>query len=169
MIEDGVTDGNQTVSITAAASGYCLPHRFLVVTDRNLPDLVVSKLTVPPAELPAMWFPSHSAWRIGDLPQTPCISTISQPSESLCSAEAPRRTTPWRNRPCLLRFLTRPPTSSQTKPGSYWIVRKADAARQVEELVEGNNILISESPVVSGASLHRHRIRPTRVALCQRR
>lgn len=46
-IEDGVTDGNQTVSLSASAPGYSPSSASLVVTDLNLPDLVVSRLTVP--------------------------------------------------------------------------------------------------------------------------
>lgn len=154
-IEDGVTDGNQTVSITAAASGYSSSTASLVVTDLNLPDLVVSKLTVPPAGIAGNVVPvSFRVENRGFAPVTGAfLQSVSLSESPVFGGGSLAAQLPW--------SATVPPGGflDQTanvrlpaKPGSYWIVVQADAARQVEELVEGNNILISESPVVSGAS-----------------
>ncbi|MBL9175716.1 MAG: hypothetical protein JNL10_19390, partial [Verrucomicrobiales bacterium] len=154
-IEDGVTDGNQTVSISASASGYSSSTASLVVTDLNLPDLVVSKLTVPPAGIAGNVVPvSFRVENRGFAPVSGAfLQSVSLSETPVFGGGSLAAQLPW--------TATVPPGGflDQTanvrlpaKPGSYWIVVQADAARQVEELVEGNNILISESPVVSGAS-----------------
>lgn len=46
-LDDGVTDGNKTVKVTAAADGFTSGSDSLVVTDSNLPDLQVRFTDVP--------------------------------------------------------------------------------------------------------------------------
>ena len=46
-LQDGVSDGDKTVTITASAAGFTSGTASLVVTDRDLPDLVVDSITVP--------------------------------------------------------------------------------------------------------------------------
>jgi subtilase family serine protease len=46
-LNDGVTHGNQTVTITAAADSYTSGSDWLLVTDINLPDLVAENVTGP--------------------------------------------------------------------------------------------------------------------------
>src|SRR5262249_52345470 len=56
-LTNALVDGNQTVVITASASGYVSGTKNLVVTDSNLPDLVVSQLTAPTNAYTDTFFP----------------------------------------------------------------------------------------------------------------
>jgi hypothetical protein len=46
-VNDGETDGNQTVTVTATADGFTAGTDTLVVSDADLPDLVVNSITFP--------------------------------------------------------------------------------------------------------------------------
>jgi len=50
-VEDGEPDGNQTVTLTASAAGFAPGSDMVVVSDVDLPDLVVETLTAPPASV----------------------------------------------------------------------------------------------------------------------
>ncbi len=46
-IDDGVDDGDKVVNINVSAEGYAPGTTWLMVTDRNLPDLVIADLVLP--------------------------------------------------------------------------------------------------------------------------
>jgi hypothetical protein len=46
-VNDGVSDGNRTVTITATAPGFTTGTTQLVVSDADRPDLVVSRIQIP--------------------------------------------------------------------------------------------------------------------------
>src|SRR6185503_2488202 len=48
-LDDGTTDGNQIVNVTASATGYTSGSDQVTVTDVNLPDLIVAGITLPAA------------------------------------------------------------------------------------------------------------------------
>ena len=56
-LTNGVTDGNQTVTLTASAAGFVSGTENLVVSDSNLPDLIVSQLTAPTNAYTDAFFP----------------------------------------------------------------------------------------------------------------
>ena len=154
-VEDGVTDGNQTVSITASASGYSSSTASLVVTDLNLPDLVVSRLTVPPNGIAGSVVPvSFRVENRGFAPVTTgFLQSVSLSESPVFGGGSLAAQLPWTTSVPPGGFLDQTANVRlPAKPGSFWIVVQADAARQIEELVEGNNILISEAPITSGSS-----------------
>src|SRR5690606_3048550 len=46
-VDDGETDGNKPVTVSASAAGFTSGNAQISVTDVNLPDLLVSSITVP--------------------------------------------------------------------------------------------------------------------------
>ena len=64
-LNDGVTDGSQTVTITASAPGLASGSDTLVVTDENMPDLVVAWVKAPTNALTEAYF--SFSFRAGNL------------------------------------------------------------------------------------------------------
>lgn len=149
-IDDGVADGNQNVVITAEASGLATARASLVVSDVNLPDLVINRIEAPNDGLTGASFtvtyresnfglaPATGAWV-----QRLFFSTDPQPGDDIFLGEVAFAGTVgpdlYLERTLQYRF--------PTTPGDYWLVVAADADDTVSESLESNNTAVSVLPI----------------------
>ncbi|MCX8158004.1 MAG: PA14 domain-containing protein [Verrucomicrobiae bacterium] len=150
-LEDGVSDGNQTVLITAAASGFALGRAALVVSDVNLPDLVVPQLIAPTNGLTETTVPvsfrvlnQGVAVASGSFVQRVWLSRDPLPgSDDLLMGEFPfTGQLPVGMHIEQVLTITLPRT-----PGDYYVLVTADAGGQINETLENNNTAISTTPI----------------------
>lgn len=154
-IDDGVADGNQTVVITAEAPGLAASHGSLIVTDVNLPDLVVNRLLTPDQGYTGASFnvtcresnsglaPATGSWK-----QRLFLSTDPYPGNDLFLGEVAFSGTVDPGLHVERTGQYRLPTT----PGDYWLVVVADADNVVTESFEGNNTAVSSHPMRVTAS-----------------
>jgi subtilase family serine protease len=148
--DDGVTDGDQTVTLTASAPGFTSGSTRLVVTDRNLPDLVVASVS-PPASattdttvgVPFRVLNQGLAPATGTVQQRVFLSSDLQVGDDTLLAQ--------------VEFSGAVPAGSafdQTvnlrlpkTPGNYWVVVSTDTAGAVTETLENNNTTVAAQPI----------------------
>jgi hypothetical protein len=150
-LDDGTVDGNQRVTLTATADGYAQALAQFTVTDGDLPDLIVSELTVPATGLTRDLFPV--GYRItnqgfdnatGSLVQKVVLSR----DPVLSDDDKVLDETPFN--------VSLPPGESFSRElslflpaetGDWWIFVVADASGVVRETLEDNNTARSRAPV----------------------
>jgi hypothetical protein len=150
-LEDGVSDGNQTVIITATAEGFAPGRAALVVSDVNLPDLTVPVVVAPTngytettvpitfrvqnqgvanatgAFVQRVWLsrdplPGGDDIQVGEFPFTGQLP-VGMHLEQTLSIILPRT------------------------PGDYYVIVTADVSSQIAETLENNNTAISAIPI----------------------
>ncbi len=148
---DGLTDGNKTVRITATATAYSPAQQQVIVTDHVRPDLVVTALNSPGTG------------------QTEAAFSITYQVENRGTAAAANT---FVQRVFLSRdrvvgddiLLTQSSFSgglaagsyfqrsenlrTPREAGSYWVLVTTDAALAVDEIIESNNSLVATLPLV---------------------
>ena len=158
-VQDNLTDGNQTVAITASAAGFTDGSARIVVSDVDLPDLVISRIDAPANMLSEKYF--NVTYRIsneglataipnnasGDFPgsyqQRIYLSSDPYPGNDLLVS-----VTDFTGKlPVSLWFERTLPVRAPVKEGDYWIVVATDATNNVSEAVEFNNVRVSPLPV----------------------
>jgi hypothetical protein len=147
---DGVSDGSKTVTLLATATGFSDGTDTLIVTDVNLPDLVITSLSAPTNGLTGenfnITFREMNLGTVnatGSWSQVVFLSTDPYPgdderlTEFSFSGDVP---------PGL--FVER---STQLRaplaPGDYWIIVTSDVSNRVTELVEDNNHAVATLPL----------------------
>ncbi|TVR49274.1 MAG: hypothetical protein EA425_12650, partial [Puniceicoccaceae bacterium] len=146
-----VQDGRLDVRLTATAAGFADGEAVLVVTDLQLPDLVVAAVSVTPQVLTGEVF--QVTYRIENRGLAPATGSWEQ---QILRSDDPF---PGEDLPLgAFRFTgTLPPgqyyerTVSFFAPqqaGEYWIVVRTDAGGEIEELIETNNAAVSTAPLV---------------------
>ncbi|MBP8260273.1 MAG: hypothetical protein KA118_11480, partial [Verrucomicrobia bacterium] len=150
-LQDGIVDGNQTVHLTASATGIQPASATLVVSDRDLPDLVIRHLTFPTNALTEA--PISIAYSLANQGLAPAsgawiqkvyLSTdpILDNQDSLLEQQVCSNTIP------VSQKVERTITPRLPLPaGDYWIIAVADANNNLEETIEENNITISATPL----------------------
>ncbi|HEY9172468.1 MAG TPA: CARDB domain-containing protein, partial [Verrucomicrobiae bacterium] len=149
-VSDNQPDGNQTVTITAAAAGYVSGADTLVVSDTDLPDLFVESLTVPAAVDAEAYFdigcrvmnqglgPAQSSWTTRVfLSRDPVVGDDLFLGEYVFSGTLPVGQSFGQT------FRTRAPLAV----GQYWIVVSTDVGGAVAETLEDNNTTVSAAPI----------------------
>lgn len=152
-IEDGTPDGTRSVTLTSSAAGHEPGQAVLQVTDINLPDLVVTDVSGPPAgftrELVSLSFrvANHGlapltnpivqrVWLSDDPLQGDDTLvgefTFNQSGETIAPGLSFQQT--------VSAFLPQ-------QPGDYWVIVTADALNAVLEIDEHNNTRISAAPI----------------------
>jgi hypothetical protein len=150
-LQDGVADGSQTVTLTASATGFNSGSALLVVSDVDLPDLVIANLTSPAQgqtdELLSLSYrlanqglsAASGTWRqrvylsvdpvlsaddllLGEYPFTGDLPVGQSFEQSLTSYMPPN-------------------------PGDYWVIAVADAANNIRESLENNNVAATSAPL----------------------
>jgi hypothetical protein len=151
-IEDGLTDGNQLVTLLATAENYLTGSSTIVVTDTDLPDLDIvalepSRLTAVTGEL------LDVSWTIANSGYTPALGTWTQ--RVFLSDDAMLGNDVLAGQYTYTGPLTEGDSYNRTvgvrmpnQPGSYWLVLQADVANTVDELLESNNSRITALPIV---------------------
>jgi hypothetical protein len=152
-IADGTNDGNQTVTLTASATGFSSASANVVVSDSDLPDLRVSSITAPTNGLSRQSV--DVSFRIENIGfsstgtgfvQRVFLSTDPLPGDDTLLTQATF------NGPLAPGgfFAQTLRVNLPEKPGTYWIVVTTDATSQIGEVLENNNSLVSSLPVVVG-------------------
>lgn len=149
-IEDGVTDGSQTVTLTASAPGFTAGADTVVVTDTDLPDLLVSRMETPPTAETESYV--NLTYRVANeglglarsnfltrvcLSRDPVVGDDTLLAQYYFEANLP-----------VDRYFEQ--TLSLRMPlaaGAYWFVVETDAERLVPETLEDNNTRIAAAPV----------------------
>ena len=149
-VNDGVTDGNKTVVITASTAGFTSGSDEVVVTDINLPDLVVTTLNTPTNSLTGDYFSvtfrevnqglanAMGAWQtvvyLSSDPYPGGDSVLGQYgfSGSVAPGLYIERTAQFR---------------APLTPGNYWIIVTTDATNSIAEILENNNSAVAALPL----------------------
>ncbi|MBI3851080.1 MAG: hypothetical protein HY298_12505 [Verrucomicrobia bacterium] len=149
-VNDGVADGNQNVDITASAGGFTSGSARLVVSDTDLPDLIISQITLPTngyngsvAQLTYTLANSGVAAMNGTSIQQVLLS--SDPylgndtligtfgfTGTLAAGGQTNRTIPF---------------TLPSAPGTYWVIVTADSTGLITEGSENNNTSITAVPI----------------------
>ena len=152
---DGVTDGNKTVTLTAAAPGFTAGQATVVVTDIDLPDLVVLSANVPAssetgAELsvPVVIRNQGLAATTNSFVQRLFLSTDPLMGSDVLVTQA-----------SFNGSLGADQTNQQSltltlpqNPGTYWLIVQADAGDTIHESLENNNYFVSKNAIQVQAS-----------------
>mgnify|MGYP001608611834 FL=1 len=150
-VDDGTPDGNQNVTVTASAAGFNPAVGTLVVTDRDLPDLLITELSVP-AEGPTDG--------LFDVTYRLVNQGLSVASGSWVQKIYLSRDGAYSGEDKLLGqyaftgemgvgkyFEQKLPFYLPEEPGDYWVIVVADATGQIDETIEDNNTTISRAPI----------------------
>ncbi|KAB2654424.1 MAG: hypothetical protein DVB31_16735, partial [Verrucomicrobia bacterium] len=152
-VNDGVTDGNKTVALTATAAGFTAGNAILVVSDADLPDLVVTAITAPATgiaggQLTATFRVENRGVVAAAVPvgQRVFLSTDNVVGGDLLVAQLQSPG----SLPAGQYFEQTVNIRLPDQTGNYWIVVTTDANNDVAELLENNNTRIGNDPVVVG-------------------
>lgn len=154
-VADGVTDGDQTVAITASAPGYVAGTETIMVSDRELPDLVVPAIHAPAtAETDSYVSIGYRVVNQGLGPAgTNFLVRVYLAKDSFGNAKTLLAQGPFEGTiPAGLFFEQNLTVRTPLAAGDYWVVAEADANRQIAEMSEDNNITISAEPIAVRAA-----------------
>lgn len=150
---DGVTDGNQTVTITAASAGFTTGSDTLVVSDADLPDIVVTDLTAATNGYTAQNF--VVSYTLGNSGLRGANTNVTQriyvSTDPLVGSDTLGAQTSY-NGPLNVgdSIIQQATVLMPGEPGNYWIIVEADVFGTVTEVLENNNTRISAIPVQVG-------------------
>ena len=149
-LNDATADGNQTLTLIAAAAGYTSGQATLVVSDTDLPDLVVEEVGVPgTAEAEAYFDISYRVANQGLGPAGPTWVTrvflSDDPvvgGDTLLGEHTSNGTLP------VGQFLGQTLRARAPQAvGHYWILVTTDVSDAVAETLEDNNTSIAATPL----------------------
>ncbi|MCP5525484.1 MAG: putative Ig domain-containing protein [Verrucomicrobiales bacterium] len=149
-VDDGVSDGNQTVTLTAAAAGFSAGAARLVVSDVHLPDLVAVFTDVPESVNAENYF--TVTYRVRNQGLGPAnrdfLTMILLSDDPVAGEDALLEQHGFTGSLPAGRFVER---SFQMRApravGDYWLVVRPDAAEGVVEMLEANNAAVTDSPL----------------------
>ncbi len=150
-VEDGETDGNQRVTMTASATDYTSGRLDLTVTDVNLPDLVVTSVTVPGVAQTESFVDVGYQIRNQGVAASPSNSVLQRvylSTDSLVGDDVLQGQFAFNGSlPVGAQFSQTLPIRLPQASGEYWIVVVTDAGDGVVELLEDNNVRVSTTPI----------------------
>jgi len=150
-VDDGVTDGNQVVTLTATAPGFTPGSLPVTVTDVNLPDLVVGAVTAPAsAETEAYVDVGYQIRNQGVVasPTNSVVQRIYLSTDSLVGGDVLMGQWAFNGAlPAGSQFGQTLPIRMPQAAGDYWVIVETDALNNVVELLENNNLSISTTPI----------------------
>ncbi len=149
---DGVSDGNKSVTVTASAGGFTPGSAVIVVTDIDMPDLVVRNVTTPTNGITDANF--AITYRIENRGVASCTSNfvtrIFLSSDAVPGSDDRLLSEfPFEGTLAVGQFIEQ--TAQYALPGRsgrYWIIIVTDAANQVPEVLENNNTFVAALPIV---------------------
>ncbi|HOK77001.1 MAG TPA: CARDB domain-containing protein, partial [Verrucomicrobiota bacterium] len=150
-VNDGVSDGNKTVTVTASAEGFTPASAQLIVTDVDMPDLVVRSVQAPP------WAETESYIDIG-------YQIYNQGLANAASNSVVQRVYLSRDPlvgddvlvgqfafngplPTGAHFGQTIPVRLPQESGNYWVVVQTDSTDVIVETLEDNNSTVSPDPI----------------------
>ena len=154
-VADGVTDGNQSVLVTASAPDYVSGVETVVVSDTDLPDLVVSTVTAPTAAETDTYV--SVGYRVSNQGLGPTgtnflvrvyLAKDALGNDPVLAAQATFDGTI----PVGMFYEQTLQVRLPQAAGSYWPVVEVDAGQQVAEVLEDNNVSVNAVPIVSRAA-----------------
>ncbi len=147
---DGVTDGAQSVTVTASAEGLADGLVTFVVSDVNLPDLIVTEVASQSTVLTLSQFDvsyttksvglanASGSWReLVFLSANPSAGDDELISEVVVNADLPSG----------IGVSRSVRTFAPAAPGQYWMIVITDATNSMVELNESNNVTVSIVPL----------------------
>lgn len=154
-LADGTNDGNQTVMLTANASGFGAGADTVIVSDSDLPDLFVASISAP-ATLETETYATVS-YRVANQGFVPTTGSFLTRVFLSTAAAAGNDTLAGQ-----FRFNgSLPPGQSfeQTLQvrlpqavGDYWVIVETDVDHELAEPLENNNVAISAAPIHAAAA-----------------
>ncbi len=154
-VADGIADGSVPVLVSASGPGFSPAQARVLVTDLQLPDLLVLDATAPASlETEASFSVGYRVENRGSAPssapfvQRVLLSTDPVPGNDVILAQ-------YQFSGILnpgVGFGRTEPVRAPRQAGTYWLLVTTDAASAVEELLETNNTVLFAQPVVVGAS-----------------
>ena len=149
-INDGVSHGNQNVTLTASATNFTSGSDVLTVSDVNLPDLVVSTITVPAGGVTET--STSVSFRIDNQGVAPAGTNFT--TRVFLSGDPVAGNDvllgQYRFQGSILPGLFYEQSVSVRLPqasGDYWIVVQTDVNNEILELLKDNNTLVSATPI----------------------
>ena len=153
-VADGVQDGNHSVTLTASAPNYTDGSVTVVVSDVELPDLVVSKVSGPLSAETDTYM--NLTYRVSNqglgaaggnfltriyLSKDPVVGDDTLVGQYRLDTELPVG----------MYFEQTLSVRSPLTAGNYWVVVETDAEQAITETLEDNNTGIGAMPIVVGA------------------
>ncbi|MBN2473427.1 MAG: Ig-like domain-containing protein [Pirellulales bacterium] len=158
-VEDGIADGNQTVAVTASVAGFTSGSDALIVSDIDLPDLVVEDLDAPLAVLTEAYFDATyrvanhglatavASNALGDFPGS-WQERVFLSDDPIVGNDMLLATFEFTGTlPVELYFERTVSLRAPREPGAYWLVVTTDLDNMVVEGVESNNSRIIVQPM----------------------
>ncbi len=149
-IADHVASGNRSVVLTASAPGYTSGLETLVVTDTDLPNLVVSSVTTPSGATPQQRV--TIGYRVANhgLSATTAdfLTRVYLSRDAVVGDDV--LVSQFRNSGSLAVGAVFDRTEQIQLPaevGNYWVVVETDAEQSVAEILENDNTTISAGPI----------------------
>ncbi len=160
-VNDGVTDGNKTVTITATTAGFAPGVDTLTVSDVNLPDLVVTDISTSTNVTTESYL--NVTYRVANQGVTTAgsnfLTRVFLSTDPIVGNDTllGQYTFPGTMPPGLYFSQTLPVLAPSTA-GKYWIVVSTDVGDVIPEVLENNNTTVSIAPVTVtaayGATIH---------------
>ncbi|MCX6902526.1 MAG: hypothetical protein NTW03_03430, partial [Verrucomicrobia bacterium] len=146
----GITNGNQSVVVTASAAGFTPGSDVIVVSDLALPDFVIANVIAPTNGMTEANFTiSYRVENRGLSPSTtPFMTRVSLSTDIFGGGGTLLGEFPFDGTLPVNSFIEQ--TSQFQWPsaaGRYWVVIVADATNQVLEGLENNNTFVSALPI----------------------
>lgn len=154
-VNDGVSDGNRTVRITAAAPGFTTGTTQLVVSDADRPDLVVSRIQIPAESVTggqvAVAFRVENRGVVAST--NPIVQRAYLSSDNVLGNDTLAAQITHEGAIPAGGFIEQTLNLRlPDQPGAYFVILQADSTDRVVELLENNNTRISDTATVSGPS-----------------
>lgn len=152
-VSDGISDGNQTVTISASAAGFTTGSRTLVVSDADLPDIIVTDVAVSTngfteQNITVTYTLGNNGLRgvNTNITQRVFVSGDALLGNDTLAAQ-PAYNGPLNVGDSIQQQAT---VKLPATPGTYWIIVQADVFNTVNEVLENNNTRITAVPVTVG-------------------
>ena len=154
-VEDGEPDGNQAVDVTARAEGFTSGSDTLVVTDVDLPDLLITGVDVPAAAVATESY-FDVTYRMENLGPTAAEGQWTQQvwlsDDALVGEDELVGTYEFGGTiPPDLFFQRTVPVRAPLEAGTYYVFVTTDAGGDVDEVLETNNTSRSGPVTVEAA------------------
>ena len=149
-IDDRTNSGNRSVVLTADAPGFTVGVESVVVSDIELPDLVVGNISVPDSATPQETVPisfqvanQGLSATSGNFLTRVYLSKDSVVGDDVLITQFRTAT----NLPVGSSIDISQPIQMPLDVGNYWLVVETDAEQVLAETLEDNNTLVSAHPI----------------------
>lgn len=147
---DAASDGDQTVTLTASAAGFTPGEDTLIVSDRDLPDLLVRRVQAPEfVNTDTLFNITYAVGNEGLAPAgTNWLTRVYLSTDAVAGDDQLLTQYNFKGTlPVNQQFEQTIAVQSPLKAGNYWVVVFTDVANQVTEGLESNNSRVSAVPV----------------------